>query len=222
MIRKKITFVLLSGLLLLCFNCRNEAQRKEKSTAADPAVESDGSSLFDGKTLNGWEVTNFGPQGAVYVSGGELILSMGDGCTGVTYTKEFPEMNYKVTLDAKRVSGNDFFCGMTFPVGLEPCTLIVGGWGGTVVGLSSIDGYDAAENETTTTMVFEKDQWYNICLVVKNDSIKAYINNELMVDFYKGSKHLSVRPEVELSRPFGIATWHTTGAIKNIKLELME
>ena len=32
-----------------------------------------------------------------------------------------------------------------------PVHLIVGGWGGTVVGLSSIDGMDASENETTIT-----------------------------------------------------------------------
>ncbi|MBE3084634.1 MAG: hypothetical protein IMZ64_00270, partial [Bacteroidetes bacterium] len=39
--------------------------------------------LFDGKSLQGWEITNFGPQGPVYVSGGEIILGMGDGCTGI-------------------------------------------------------------------------------------------------------------------------------------------
>ena len=60
--------------------------------------------------------------------------------------------DYEVTLEAMRVDGNDFFCGMTFPAGKDPCTLIVGGWGGTVVGLSSINGMDASENETTINM----------------------------------------------------------------------
>ena len=61
----------------------------------------------------------------------------------------FPKVDYEVNLDAKRVAGNDFFCGITFPVGKRFCSLIVGGWGGATVGLSSIDGKDAAENETT-------------------------------------------------------------------------
>jgi hypothetical protein len=40
----------------------------------------------------------------------------------------------------------------------------------------------------------------------------------LVVDFVKGEKKLSVRPEVELSKPFGIASWTTTAAVKNIRL----
>jgi hypothetical protein len=39
------------------------------------------------------------------------------------------------------------------------------------------------------------------------------------VDFVKGNKTLSVRPEVELSRPFGIASWYTTAELRNIKVE---
>jgi len=30
---------------------------------------------------------------------------------------------------------------------------------------------------------------------------------------------LSIRPEVELSKPFGIASWYTTAELKNIRLE---
>ena len=181
--------------------------------------DTDSSSLFDGHTLDGWKITNFGPQGPVYISGGEIILGMGDGCTGITYTRVFPKMNYMVTLEARRVSGNDFFCGLTFPVGLDQCTLIVGGWGGTVVGLSSIDRRDASENETTRLMEFEKNHWYRICLIVKNDSIKAMIDNEIVVDFARENKKLSTRPEVELSKPFGIASWNTTAALKNIRVD---
>jgi hypothetical protein len=217
--RKISLFLLLFAgacLIGLTGSCRANGQN---SKGTEEVQDQDPNSLFDGKTLNGWEITNFGPQGPVYVSGGSIFLGIGDGCTGITWKKDFPETDYKVTLDARRLSGNDFFCGMTFPVGKEPCTLIVGGWGGTVVGLSSIDGYDASENETTEVMVFEKEKWYNICLVVKSDTIKAFINDIQVVDFVKGNKTLSVRPEVELSRPFGIASWYTTAELRNIKVE---
>jgi len=195
---------------------------KVKSMDQKPAPNvplKDSSYLFNGVSLDGWEITNFGPQGPVYVSGDEIILGMGDGCTGVTYRKEFPEINYRVTLEAKRVSGNDFFCGMTFPVGTYPCTLIVGGWGGPVVGLSSINGQDASENETSLLMNFETNRWYNICLEVSEDSIKASIDNKLVVRFEIDDKQLSIRPEVELSKPFGIASWKTTAALRNIRIE---
>jgi hypothetical protein len=175
--------------------------------------------LFDGKTLDGWEITNFGPQGPVSISGGEIILGMGDGCTGITWKKAFPRVDYEVSLDARRVAGNDFFCGLTFPAGKDPCTLIVGGWGGATVGLSSIDGKDAAENETTTIRNFDKNRWYHIRLVVTAEYIKSWIDSVKVVDFIIGSKKLSIRPEVQLSRPFGITSWNTTAAIRNIRLE---
>ncbi|HUX57041.1 MAG TPA: DUF1080 domain-containing protein [Bacteroidales bacterium] len=194
-------------------------RQKHQKDVQQPVVENaDSSLIFDGKTLEGWEITNFGPQGPVYVSGGEIILGMGEGCTGITWTNEFPTTDYKVSLEAKRVSGNDFFCGMTFPVGKYSCTLVTGGWGGTVVGLSSINKMDASENETTTLMKFEKDCWYRICLEVTNDTIKALIDDVIVVDFAIGDNKLSIRPEVELSKPFGIASWTTTAAIKNIRL----
>ncbi len=192
---------------------------EKKSTEASDTIALDPGSLFNGRDLEGWEITNFGPQGPVYVSGGNIILGMGDGCTGITWKNDFPESGYRVTLEAKRVSGTDFFCGMTFPAGKEPCTLIVGGWGGTVVGLSSIDTYDASENETTTFMQFVTDRWYKITLEVREGEIKAFIDSEPVVDIKTTGKSLSVRPEVELSRPFGIASWRTTAALRNIRLE---
>jgi len=182
----------------------------------------DTSQLFDGKTLDGWEITNFGPQGPVYVSGNEIILGMGEGCTGITWKRAFPRSDYEVTLDAKRVAGTDFFCGMTFPVGKSPCSFIVGGWGGGTVGLSNIDGKDAAENETTTIRNFEKDRWYKIRLLVSDNYIKAWIDTDKVVDLTIGAKKLSIRPEVNLSRPFGIASWNTTSAIRNIHLSRIE
>jgi hypothetical protein len=219
---KFIIYIVLTEMLLIsCTGSpkkENSSQYLENQTVAKP----DSTYLFDGETLDGWEITNFGPQGPVYVSGGSIILGMGEGCTGITWVKKFPVMNYKVTLEAKRVSGNDFFCGMTFPAGKDPCTLIVGGWGGTVVGLSSINKKDASENETTTLMEFEKDHWYRICLMVRDDTIKAFINDTIVIDFVKGDKVLTIRPEVELSKPFGIASWYTTAALRNIKLEKIE
>jgi len=199
----------------------NPNRKKEINLDAGPlqVEKQDTTLIFNGRDLDGWEITDFGPQGPVYVSGNEVILGMGEGCTGITYKKDFPELNYKVTLDAKRISGNDFFCGMTFPVGKDPCTLIIGGWGGTVTGLSCIDKKDASENETTKLIRFENNRWYRICLMIDKDNIKALIDDEVVIDFATGNKMLSIRPEVELSKPFGITSWYTTAALRNIRVE---
>ena len=213
-----ITLYFLISILCLAA-CKGGAKEKINNEPVPVSEVRDTNLLFDGRTLEGWEITNFGPQGPVYVSGDAIILGMGDGCTGVTYKGNFPEMNYRITLEAKRVSGNDFFCGVTFPFDRNPCTLIVGGWGGTVVGLSNINGRDASENETTRLLQFEKNRWYKIELIVIPDSIKAFIDGEAAVRFAKEDKILSIRPEVELSKPFGITSWTTTAAIRNIRLE---
>lgn len=219
---RKNVFPYIVASLLYCLILLNGCSGRKPSPIKEPIIVNeirDTSMLFDGKTLDGWEITNFGPQGPVYVSGGEIILGMGDGCTGITWKRAFPRADYEVSLDAKRVAGNDFFCGLTFPVGKDPCTLIVGGWGGATVGLSSINGKDAAENETTTIRNFDKERWYHIRLVVTMEYIKSWIDSVKVVDFKIGGKKLSVRPEVELSRPFGITSWNTTAAIRNIHLE---
>ena len=209
------------SLIVILAGC-GRGPKDKKEVLQDQAAVTDSTLIFDGKSLAGWEVTNFGPQGPVNVSGGEIILGMGEGCTGITWKGKFPSVNYEVSLDAKRVEGNDFFCGMTFPAGKDPCTLIVGGWGGTTVGLSSIDGLDASDNATRKLMSFEKNRWYHLRLEVTSTKIKAWIDTLNVVDFKIGSSRLSIRPEVELSKPFGIASWNTTAALKNIRVSSLE
>jgi len=207
--------VLLLALSGCVGNSKSENRQEPQPKSADPGWVL----LFDGETLDGWEITNFGPQGPVRVSEESIILGMGDGCTGVTWKGDFPKMNYEVKLEAKKVSGNDFFCGMTFPVGESFCSLIVGGWGGPVVGLSSIDGHDASDNETRTLKKFDHDTWYAIHLKVSEEKIEVWIDSEQIIDFAAEGRQLSIRPEVNPSRPFGICSWMTTSALRNIQLK---
>jgi Domain of Unknown Function (DUF1080) len=211
-------------IIIIVFGLSECADNKTPSRKVLEPIQQapDTSFLFDGKSLDGWEVTNFGPQGPVSISGSSIILGMGDGCTGITWKRAFPRTGYEVSLDAERIAGNDFFCGITFPAGKNPCSLIVGGWGGATVGLSSIDGRDAAENETTTIRNFESNRWYSIRLRVTADSIKSWIDDIKVVDFFIDSKKISIRPEVELSRPFGITSWNTTAALRNIRMRRIE
>ena len=214
---KIVLYIFFMGIIYMGFSCRSGVKPPDK---AEVIHSRDSGYLFNGNSLDGWKISDFGTQGDVYVSGDKIILGMGDGCTGITWTGEFPASDYEVTLEAMRVEGNDFFCGITFQAGKDPCTLIVGGWGGTVVGLSSINGMDASENETTTNRSFETDRWYRIRLKVAAGKIEAWIDDDRVVDFTIGGNYLSIRPEVELSKPFGIASWRTTAAIRNIRLSI--
>jgi hypothetical protein len=206
------------NLLVACTENKN-SQEQKKETVVEKAEITDPNSLFDGQTLDGWTITAYGTQGPVSVTDGKIILNYGDGCTGITWKKDFPKMNYEITLEAQKTVGNDFFCGITFPVNDEFCSLIVGGWGGPVVGLSCIDGEDAAHNQTKILKKFEKNVWYKIRLKIDNEKITACIDDEKLVDFVFTGHKLSLRAEVGLSKPFGLFTWETTGEIRNIRME---
>ena len=175
--------------------------------------------LFNGKSLDGWKLTNFSGQGEVRVADGALVLDMGDDLTGVNYAGETPKTNYEIALEAQRQVGSDFFCGLTFPVGDSAATLILGGWGGGLVGISSIDGNDASENETTQVMKFDKDRWYRVRVRVTPERLETWIDDEQMARVDLKDKKIDIRPgEIELSRPLGIATFRTRGAMRDIKL----
>jgi len=175
--------------------------------------------LFDGVSLTNWEETDFGGQGKVEIRDGTLILNQGDDLTGVTWAgDELPKTNFEISLQAARLGGHDFFCGMTFPVKDSYCSLIVGGWGGSTVGLSSIDGLDASENDTTRAIDFENDRWYTIAVRVADDTIEAWIDGSKVISQALEGRSVSIRPEVTLSRPFGIASWRTTAALRDIRL----
>lgn len=175
-------------------------------------------SLFDGKSLGRWKVTDFGGQGRVYVKDESIMLSAGEDLTGVTWGGPVLRMNYEINLDAMRVDGDDFFCGLTFPVGDSCVTFVVGGWGGSVCGISSVDYYDASDNETTEKAYFDNDRWYHIRVRVTAGTIQCWIDAKQYVDLETAGKNLDVRIEVTDSKPLGIASWQTAAAIKNIRL----
>jgi hypothetical protein len=87
------------------------------------------------------------------------------------------------------------------------------------VGLSSINGNDASQNETTRFMGFAAGRWYSIRVRVTDRRIQTWIDQEKTVDVDITDKQISLRPgEIEMSKPFGVASWQTSAALRNIKL----
>lgn len=202
-----------------------ENQMLSTAAAQPPApVEGEGwRSLFDGQSLTGWRATDFGGGGRVELQKGLLVFGMGEPFVGVNYTNEISKVNYEVALEAMRVAGSDFFCGLTFPVGDSFASLIVGGWGGSVVGISCIDGSDASENETTQFINFDTGRWYRIRLRVSEKKIEAWIEQKKVADVVTAGRKISVRfGDIELSKPFGLASWTTSAAFRGIRIRNVE
>jgi len=178
--------------------------------------------MFDRRTLDGWMASDFYGQKEVRIENDRIVLTMGTDMTGITWTKELPRIDYEVSLQAMRVDGSDFFCGLTVPVQEDYCSLILGGWGGSVVGLSSLDAFDASENETSRWIQFDERRWYRVRVRVTATNIKVWLDEDRIIDANTENRDISTRIEMERSKPFGIATWCTTGAIRDIRIRRLD
>jgi hypothetical protein len=181
-------------------------------------------SLFDGKSLEGWKVTDFGGEGEVKVTEGQIVLAMGQPLTGITWKAgdKLPKDNYELSLSAMKRKGDDFFCGLTFPVRDSHASFIVGGWGGSLVGLSSIDNLDASENETTQYEKLDHNKWYKVRVRVAGGKIECWLNDKQMVDVDLKDKKISTRIEVDPSKPLGVCSFNVESALRDIQLRRLD
>ena len=213
-----------TAILFLCMllsGCSGSSANSRHS--ADSAGPGPWKALFDGRTLDGWEPSPFPAAGPVRVKNGVILLEQGEASTGVRRTGPVPRMNYELEVEARRVRGGDFFCGLTFPVGPDACSLIVGGWGGSLVGISCIDRYDASENETTRTMTLSTGRWYFVRVRVTAGRIESWIRREdepeeKVVDVATAGRKISVRGDITESLPMGVAAWRTTAEIRAVRV----
>ncbi|EDM25010.1 hypothetical protein LNTAR_03744 [Lentisphaera araneosa HTCC2155] len=170
-----------------------------------------------------WKTSNYGSGGEFKLASKLATLEMGDPICGMTWAgQELPKNNYQIELEAKRTQGNDFFVGLTFPIKEQFCSLIISGWGGTVTGLSSIDGVDASENETSCDIEINNHQWYKIKLVVSNKAITVDVDGKQIIYYPTQNRTFSIRPEVEPSKPLGLATFYTAAQYRNFYLKKLD
>lgn len=210
--------------LFLCAACCQSPDHQPVSQHADAQPEGKPVSVVDPE-LTEWKEVKFGGEGRITYEDGVLNLDMGSPMTGLVYTgdpeKVFGESleNYTITLKAKRVEGIDIFLGLTFPVGTDGhVSLVLGGWAGAISGISNLDGANASENATTKYHAFEDNTWYDVKIRV-TDKIECWLDGKKIVDepradYTRFTTHGSVVDTV----PFGLFTYSTWGAYKDLKV----
>lgn len=192
------------------------------SAQAQPKAE-DWKPLFDGKSLEGWREAAFQYHGKISVDNGALVLGAGAPMTGATWTGGFPKTNYEIRFEGERMRGGDFFASLTFPVGDSFCTWVTGGWGGDIVGLSSIDNWDASENETRMYFNFERAHWYRFRIQVTPQRIQAWIDDQQVINVNIEGRSIDLRfGEMKLSAPLGFVSYNTEGAVRNVAYRLLK
>ncbi|MBL9117036.1 MAG: DUF1080 domain-containing protein [Verrucomicrobiaceae bacterium] len=225
-----LTYRLASGLQLASFRSMKTslflllaACLVSVTSVADPASATAPVVLFDGKSLDKWEPVDIGGSGSVEVQDGEMIISQGESVSGAIYKdwQKLPTTNYEISLEAMRVQGVDFFVGLTFPVNdlKTQLTLVMGGWGGSVTGISSIDGLDASENNTGTFQRYKDNTWYKVKLRVTPKEIVVTLDGKEVINTDIAGKKLGLRPgPMESYAGLSLTTFMTTAAIKNVVL----
>lgn len=217
MLRLRPSRLLTLVLTVLAVNARAEEPAQPEMWQVGDEVK-----IFDGKSLEGWRIIekfDFADHGKCEVVDGVIRLPKGDPATGISWKEDnLPRNNYELTLQGRRTEGSDFFCGLTFPVKEEYCSLILGGWGGQMVGLSNIDGFSAIENETTRVIEFENNRWYDIRLRVTDTHIQIWIDKEQIINLEKRQRKFSIWWEQEPVTPLGLVTWRCSGELKDLKL----
>jgi len=204
------------------------AAEPDAQLAQDPkkAVDAKGAAdvpRFNAKDLAGWKIVDqfvFKRHGKVEVLDGVVSLGKGDPGTAIAWTGAAPPTNnYEISLEVRRTDGDDFICGLTFPIDKSHCTLIVGGWGGSVSGLSNIDDFPAVENETTNAVEIVTNRWHAIRLRVTPREIQAWFDKSKIVDVDPKGKRFSVWWEQEPARPLGFATWNTAASLRRFSFK---
>ena len=186
---------------------------------APPADKQQKRVLFDGQSLNGWKKADFFNAGEVKVEAGRIVISAGRSMSGITSTHtDLPTTNFEFSYEAMRLEGRDFFAAATFPVGKSFITLVNGGWGGNVTGLSSLDGMDASENETTRSIRYQDNTWYRFRVRVTGKMIRGWIDGKEVVAVNHQDRRVGTRIETRRNQPLGFATWETRAALRNIEI----
>jgi len=184
--------------------------------------------LFDGKSLDGWQVLEgggFRDHGKVHVRAGRLRMELGPGHrpqTGIAYTGPFPRDDYEV--DAMRAGGNlDFGC-LVFPLGDEHCTLIVGGHiHGNLLGFREVDGLDAWDlPQGHKRFGFQRGTWYRLRLRVERDTLTVWVDDEEQFAMPRAGRRFEPVESFATATPFGVCTHATASAIRRVRVRRLD
>lgn len=185
-----------------------------------------------------WEECEFGGDGEITIKDGVIKLEFGQPLTGVRWNGPFegdqptdenkaqndgkseplPRDNYEIRWECRRDRGHDFPCAFTFPIADSYASLVMGGWGGGITGLSSIDGQDASDNNTTMFKHYDDGKWYSARVRVETEKITVWIDGVEMFDHERKNHQFGIRFEMDPCTPMGIANFECDSQIRNIQL----
>jgi Domain of Unknown Function (DUF1080) len=182
--------------------------------------------LLEGELAAAWQQAGIPEEGKIVVKEGELEIASGAPMTGAKFANwdqaKMPGTNYSIQFEAMRLEGRDIFGMCTFPVSSHEAhaTFVIGGWGGTVTGISSLNFLDASENATRAEQAFQNGVWYVVRIEVRPEDLRVWINDRPVVNASIKGKKVSLRAgDIDHCLPFGFATWGTKAKVRRVIIE---
>ena len=187
-------------------------------------------SLFDGKSLQGWNAPKrfpveaprgSGDAGPVRVQSGAIVLGPGHPITAIAWTRDFPSVDYEVTFEIQRTTPSSFLCEILFPVAESRAEATLGGWHG-VAALQFVDGQMGSGNATTRRFPSARGRWYTVRLRVTRPRIELWVDAEKLIDFGPAGHRIEAFEEWQPVAPFGIGTWESNSLLRGIQLRRID
>ncbi len=165
-----------------------------------------------------WKACQFGGDGEIEIGKNTITMDYGDPITGVHWDGDVLRDNYEIELQGRRMDGFDFFCALTFPIGEKGrASLVMGGWGGGTMGISSINERDASDNETTVYRDFKNKQWYTARVRVETTRVAVWIDDSLQYEVPRKDRKFDIRYEMDPCLPLGLACFQCKSEIRNVR-----
>ena len=227
--------ILLGGILVGSPSTANaQVTATPENATAEKGASEKGKDSSQWRSLSGkWKPCEFGGDGEITIKDGTIKLDYGDPITGVVWDgplegdkdikatdkdSVLPRDNYEIRWECRRDKGFDFLCAFTFPIGKKHASFVMGGWGGGVTGISSIDGQDASDNNTTMFQAFDNDQWYKARVRVDAKKITVWVDGKELFDHPRDGHEFDIRFEMDPCLPLGIANFECESRIRNIEM----
>jgi hypothetical protein len=133
-----------------------------------------------------------------------------------------PRDNYEIRWECRRDKGFDFLCAFTFPIADQYASFVMGGWGGGITGISSIDGRDASDNDTTMFKAFDNEQWYKARVRVESEKITVWVDDVKLFAHPRAGFEFDIRFEMDPCTPLGIANFQCQSTVRNVQLRRLK
>jgi hypothetical protein len=166
----------------------------------------------------GWESVIFGGEGEVEFDGESIRMGFGSPLTAVAWqgAAELPD-EYEIEVVAARLDGSDFFCALNLPIGEQRASVVLGGWGGALCGLSCVNGEDASMNATRSFRGFDRGQSYRLRVRVDAIQVQAWVDDELLFAQTRDGVEFSLRTEVSPAGRLALSCFQTSARIDAVR-----